>query len=92
MENVTFLENGTKVEAVNPKTYVFEPSMSRGSEEDHIRTVNIPAMVKLHLHKHVQPPTQAYIGRLFLGIRRICYNYQCLFERNTGVLQTVLYE
>lgn len=44
MENVTFLEDGTKVEAVNPKTYVFEPNMSRGSEEDLIRTVNIPAM------------------------------------------------
>lgn len=61
MENVTFLEDGTKVEAVNPKTYVFEPSMSRGSEDDLIRTVNIPAMVKLHLHKRVQPPTQSYL-------------------------------
>merc|ERR1719354_1000245 len=30
MANVTFLENGTKVEAVNPKTYLFEPSMSKG--------------------------------------------------------------
>ncbi|XP_012685484.1 lysosome membrane protein 2c [Clupea harengus] len=44
MLNVTFLENGTKVEAVNPKTYVFEASMSRGAETDLIRTVNIPAM------------------------------------------------
>lgn len=47
MEHVTFLENGTKVAAVNPKTYVFEPNMSRGLEDDLIRTVNIPAMVRL---------------------------------------------
>lgn len=67
MENVTFLENGTKVEAVNPKTYVFEPNMSRGSEDDLIRTVNIPAMVTLHLryiYKHAQLHIQAYICML----------------------------
>ena len=56
MLNVTFLENGTKVEAVNPKTYVFEASMSRGAETDLIRTVNIPAMVKL-LHVHIHTTT-----------------------------------
>ncbi|KAF5894665.1 lysosome membrane protein 2-like, partial [Clarias magur] len=44
MEGVNFMENGTKVAAVNPKTYIFEPNMSRGSEDDLIRTVNIPAM------------------------------------------------
>lgn len=46
MERVNFVDNDTKVEAVNPKTYVFEPNMSRGSEDDLIRTVNIPAMVR----------------------------------------------
>lgn len=46
MEGVNFLDNGTKVAAVNPKTYIFEPNMSRGSEDDIIRTVNIPAMVR----------------------------------------------
>ncbi|KAF4077037.1 hypothetical protein AMELA_G00203520 [Ameiurus melas] len=44
MERVNFMDNGTKVAAVNPKTYIFEPNMSRGSEDDIIRTVNIPAM------------------------------------------------
>ncbi|KAM9450699.1 lysosome membrane protein 2c [Clarias gariepinus] len=44
MEGVNFMDNGTKVAAVNPKTYIFEPNMSRGSEDDIIRTVNIPAM------------------------------------------------
>lgn len=46
MEGVNFMDNGTKVAAVNPKTYIFEPNMSRGSEDDIIRTVNIPAMVR----------------------------------------------
>ncbi|KAG5272034.1 hypothetical protein AALO_G00160920 [Alosa alosa] len=51
MSNVTFLENGTKVEAINPKTYVFEANMSSGSEEDLIRTVNIPAMTVMEKMK-----------------------------------------
>uniref|UniRef100_W5KRP1 Lysosome membrane protein 2-like n=1 Tax=Astyanax mexicanus TaxID=7994 RepID=W5KRP1_ASTMX len=51
MENVTFMENGTKVAAVNPKTYVFEPNMSRGSEDDLIRTVNIPAVTVMEMYK-----------------------------------------
>lgn len=46
MEEVTFVENGTKVTAINPKTYVFVPNMSRGSEDDLVRTVNIPAVVR----------------------------------------------
>uniref|UniRef100_A0A7N6C3N0 Scavenger receptor class B, member 2a n=1 Tax=Anabas testudineus TaxID=64144 RepID=A0A7N6C3N0_ANATE len=42
-ENVTFLENGTKVFAVNPKSFVFVPEKSAGNPEvDLIRTVNIP--------------------------------------------------
>lgn len=46
MEEVTFLANGTRVAAVNPKTYIFQPEMSRGPESDRIRTVNIPAVVR----------------------------------------------
>ncbi|KAL2099686.1 hypothetical protein ACEWY4_004080 [Coilia grayii] len=53
MENVNFLENGTEVEAVNPKTYVFEPSMSKGTEQDLIRTVNIPAMIVMEKVKDI---------------------------------------
>lgn len=45
MEQVTFLDNGNEISAVNPKTYIFEPNMSRGLEDDLIRTVNIPAVV-----------------------------------------------
>ncbi|MED6257026.1 hypothetical protein ATANTOWER_006973 [Ataeniobius toweri] len=42
-ENVTFLENGTKVYALNPKSFVFVPEKSAGDPEvDIIRTVNIP--------------------------------------------------
>ncbi|XP_056138966.1 lysosome membrane protein 2a isoform X2 [Lampris incognitus] len=42
-ENVTFLENGTKVYALNPKSFVFVREKSAGDPEvDIIRTVNIP--------------------------------------------------
>uniref|UniRef100_A0A671RTK7 Lysosome membrane protein 2-like n=1 Tax=Sinocyclocheilus anshuiensis TaxID=1608454 RepID=A0A671RTK7_9TELE len=50
-EEVKFLDNGTRVEAVNPKTYVFEPNMSRGSEDDIVRTVNIPAVTVMEKAK-----------------------------------------
>ncbi|KAK1174400.1 lysosome membrane protein 2-like [Acipenser oxyrinchus oxyrinchus] len=44
-ENVTFLENGTKVSALSPKTFVFCRDMSSGDPEvDLITTVNIPAV------------------------------------------------
>ncbi|XP_033871031.3 lysosome membrane protein 2-like [Acipenser ruthenus] len=44
-ENVTFLENGTKVSALSPKTFVFLRDMSSGDPEvDLITTVNIPAV------------------------------------------------
>ncbi|KAJ8402133.1 hypothetical protein AAFF_G00373680 [Aldrovandia affinis] len=52
MEQVNFSENGTKVSAVNPRTYVFEPNMSRGPEDDLIRTVNIPAMTVMERFKN----------------------------------------
>lgn len=44
--HVQFLDNGTKVSALNPKTYVFEPQKSVGDPRvDLIRTINIPAVV-----------------------------------------------
>ncbi|KAM3874528.1 lysosome membrane protein 2c [Diretmus argenteus] len=51
MEQVNFLDNGTKVEAVNTKTYIFQRNMSRGPESDLIRTVNIPAMTVMERFK-----------------------------------------
>uniref|UniRef100_A0A0E9X053 Scavenger receptor class B member 2 n=1 Tax=Anguilla anguilla TaxID=7936 RepID=A0A0E9X053_ANGAN len=44
-ENVTFLENGTKLSALNPKSFVFLPEMSVGDPEvDLVRTINIPVV------------------------------------------------
>ncbi|XP_037607909.1 lysosome membrane protein 2c [Sebastes umbrosus] len=51
MEQVDFHDNGTKVAAVNTKTYIFQPNMSRGPESDLIRTVNIPAMTAMEQFK-----------------------------------------
>ncbi|XP_037991073.1 lysosome membrane protein 2 isoform X1 [Motacilla alba alba] len=46
--HIQFLDNGTKVSALNPKTYVFEPEKSVGDPEvDLIRTVNIPAVTAM---------------------------------------------
>ncbi|XP_062868044.1 lysosome membrane protein 2c [Trichomycterus rosablanca] len=59
MEGVTFLDNDTKVSAVNPKTYIFEPNMSKGSEDDLIRTVNIPALTVMERFQN-----HSVIGRL----------------------------
>lgn len=43
---MTFLENGTKIYALNPKTFVFVPEKSAGNPEvDIVRTVNIPFVV-----------------------------------------------
>uniref|UniRef100_A0A8C9WBA8 Scavenger receptor class B, member 2a n=1 Tax=Scleropages formosus TaxID=113540 RepID=A0A8C9WBA8_SCLFO len=42
-ENLTYLENGTKLSALNPKSFVFVPEMSAGDPEvDRVRTINIP--------------------------------------------------
>ncbi|TDH01972.1 hypothetical protein EPR50_G00168370 [Perca flavescens] len=51
MEQVDFHDNGTKVAAVNTKTYIFQRNMSRGPESDLIRTVNIPAMTVMEQFK-----------------------------------------
>uniref|UniRef100_A0A669DHJ6 Scavenger receptor class B member 2 n=1 Tax=Oreochromis niloticus TaxID=8128 RepID=A0A669DHJ6_ORENI len=51
MEQIDFQDNGTKVTAVNSKTYIFQHNMSRGPESDLIRTVNIPAMTVMERFK-----------------------------------------
>ncbi|KAM9735347.1 lysosome membrane protein 2c [Menidia menidia] len=51
MEQVAFQDNDTKVAAVNTKTYIFQPNMSRGPESDLIRTVNIPAVTVMERFK-----------------------------------------
>ncbi|XP_035523779.1 lysosome membrane protein 2c [Morone saxatilis] len=51
MEQVDFQDNGTKVTAVNTKTYIFQRNMSRGPESDLIRTVNIPAVTVMEQFK-----------------------------------------
>ncbi|RXN24608.1 lysosome membrane 2-like protein [Labeo rohita] len=50
-EEVKFMDNGTRVAAVNPKTYVFEPNMSSGSEADIVRTVDIPVVTVMEKFK-----------------------------------------
>lgn len=49
-ENVSFLENGTKIYALNPKSFVFVPEKSVGNPElDIVRIVNIPFVVRYFL-------------------------------------------
>lgn len=44
---MTFLENGTKVFALNPKSFVFVREKSVGDPEvDIVRTINIPYVVR----------------------------------------------
>lgn len=70
MERVSFQDNGTKVAAVNTKTYIFQRDMSRGPESDLIRTINIPAMVSHCSHfaspalLHTFPLTPLLSGRV----------------------------
>uniref|UniRef100_A0A8C5GV50 Lysosome membrane protein 2-like n=1 Tax=Gouania willdenowi TaxID=441366 RepID=A0A8C5GV50_GOUWI len=52
MEQVNFQDNGTKVAAVNTKTYIFERNMSRGPESDLIRTANVPAMTVMKMFEY----------------------------------------
>ncbi|XP_044536039.1 lysosome membrane protein 2 isoform X1 [Gracilinanus agilis] len=47
-ENIHFWDNGTKISAVNPKSYVFQRDLSVGDPEvDLIRTLNIPAITAM---------------------------------------------
>lgn len=61
MEQVSFQHNGTRVAAVNTKTYIFQRNMSRGPESDLIRTVNIPAMVS----STIQPLSSHWMSTFF---------------------------
>lgn len=46
-ENISFLDNDTKIYALNPKSFVFVPEKSVGNPEvDLVRTVNIPLVVR----------------------------------------------
>ncbi|XP_005801042.1 lysosome membrane protein 2-like isoform X1 [Xiphophorus maculatus] len=72
-ENVTFLENGTKVYALNPKSFVFVPEKSAGDPEvDIIRTVNIPyvaVMNEMNSYSfYVRPMVSMYVGSLGVEI------------------------
>uniref|UniRef100_A0A3B3TQB2 Scavenger receptor class B, member 2a n=1 Tax=Poecilia latipinna TaxID=48699 RepID=A0A3B3TQB2_9TELE len=72
-ENVTFLENGTKVYALNPKSFVFVPEKSAGDPEvDIVRTVNIPfvaVMNELNSYSfYVRPMVSMYISSLGIEI------------------------
>ncbi|XP_053559378.1 lysosome membrane protein 2 [Bombina bombina] len=52
-EDIVFLNNGTEVSAVTPKTYVFERNLSVGDPQiDLIRTVNIPVVTLLEMFKN----------------------------------------
>uniref|UniRef100_A0A8C7D3U4 Lysosome membrane protein 2 n=1 Tax=Oncorhynchus kisutch TaxID=8019 RepID=A0A8C7D3U4_ONCKI len=48
-ENVTFVDNGTRVSAYQPKTFVFLPERSVGDPDyDMITTINIPAVAVMN--------------------------------------------
>ncbi|XP_072518509.1 lysosome membrane protein 2 isoform X2 [Salminus brasiliensis] len=52
--NVTFVDNGTKVSALTPKSFVFVPEMSAGDPStDSVTTVNIPAVAVMNKLKDV---------------------------------------
>ncbi|XP_068166979.1 lysosome membrane protein 2a [Antennarius striatus] len=70
-ENVTFLENGTKIYALNPKTFVFVPEKSVGDPEvDIVRTVNIPFVAVMN-----QLSTYSFLLRTLVS----------MFVKNMGV-------
>ncbi|XP_062868043.1 lysosome membrane protein 2 [Trichomycterus rosablanca] len=53
-ENVTFVENGTKVSALTTKSFVFVREMSAGDpSEDLVTTINIPAVAVMNKLKEV---------------------------------------
>ncbi|KAG9261839.1 lysosome membrane protein 2a isoform X1 [Astyanax mexicanus] len=68
-ENVTFLENGTKIFATNPKSFVFLPEMSVGDPEvDMLTTPNIPfiaVMNEMHSYSFfIRPLISMFIKSL----------------------------
>lgn len=66
-ENISFLENGTKIYALNPKSFVFVPEKSAGNPEvDIVRTVNIPFVVR-HFLTHAL--NMALFSQLYCDIK-----------------------
>ncbi|KAI5613211.1 lysosome membrane protein 2 [Silurus asotus] len=68
-ENVTYLENGTKIFATNPKSFVFLPEMSAGNPEvDMLTTPNIPfiaVMNEMHSYSfYIRPLISIWIKSL----------------------------
>ncbi|XP_076853930.1 lysosome membrane protein 2a [Brachyhypopomus gauderio] len=68
-ENVTYLENGTKIFATNPKSFVFLPEMSVGDPEtDRVTTVNIPVVAVMNeMHSYsffIRPLISVWIKSL----------------------------
>ncbi|KAI5612874.1 lysosome membrane protein 2, partial [Silurus asotus] len=72
-ENVTFVENGTKVSALTRKTFVFVPKMSAGDPAvDLVTTVNIPAIAVMNKLKDasfwVRSPIAMFMTSLKTGV------------------------
>uniref|UniRef100_A0A4W4FD07 Scavenger receptor class B, member 1 n=1 Tax=Electrophorus electricus TaxID=8005 RepID=A0A4W4FD07_ELEEL len=66
-DNVSFVDNGTKVSALTPKTFVFMPDLSAGDPSiDLVTTVNIPAVVVMNKVKSLSFWTRSAIS-LFMG-------------------------
>ncbi|XP_017266073.1 lysosome membrane protein 2c [Kryptolebias marmoratus] len=72
MEDVSFQDNGTRVSAANPKTYVFQHDMSQGPESDLIRTLNIPALTVMEKFK--DSPLASFLSAYmrFIGAGLFC--------------------
>ena len=43
--NITFRDGGKKIQYVQPKSYVFQPQLSNGSEEDYVMALNLFSVV-----------------------------------------------
>lgn len=57
------MENGAKVSALTPKTFVFVPEMSAGDPSvDLVTTVNIPAVVSYIKLSHLSLILRASVG------------------------------
>ncbi|XP_076842494.1 lysosome membrane protein 2 [Brachyhypopomus gauderio] len=66
-DNVTFVDQGTKVSALTPKTFVFMPDLSAGDPSiDLVTTVNIPAVAVMNKVKGLSFWTRSAIS-VFMG-------------------------
>ncbi|XP_034048053.1 lysosome membrane protein 2c [Thalassophryne amazonica] len=92
MEQVEFLDNGTKVAAINRKTYIFQPDMSYGPESDVIRTVNIPAMTVMEKFKDMSAVAEmisAYMRSTGEGLFTSRTVRELLWGYEDGLLKTL---